>query len=116
MEFLEPPQLAAGRFCAGGGGGLQGRHMVAQRAGGGKTEDEVHAVSAADVEHLGRAVVAVAADQNLHPGPVGADFTDQTAQMAAISQPLRRLAGRSTAATKRPAPSNTTMGWKPYSS
>ena len=47
----------------------------------GQTEDEVHAVSAADVEHLGRAVVAVAADQNLHPGPVGADFTDQTAQM-----------------------------------
>src|SRR4249920_39292 len=28
MEFLEPPQLAAGRFCAADGGGLQDRDMA----------------------------------------------------------------------------------------
>lgn len=33
-----------------------------------------------------------------------------------ISAPLGRLAGRRTAPTKRPSPSNTTIGWKPYSS
>ena len=32
---------------------------------------------------------------------------------AAISRPLGRLAGRSTAVTKRPAPSKTTIGWTP---
>jgi hypothetical protein len=33
-----------------------------------------------------------------------------------ISVPFGRLAGRSTAAMKRPPPSNTTIGWNPYSS
>jgi hypothetical protein len=32
-----------------------------------------------------------------------------------ICRPLGRHAGRSTAATMRPSPSNTTIGWNPYS-
>src|SRR3954447_7738777 len=34
----------------------------------------------------------------------------------AAPDPFGRLAGRSTAVTMRPSPSNTTMGWNPYSS
>ena len=48
-------------------------------------------LGAAEVEHLGRAVVAVGADQDLHPGPVAADFTDQTAQEGAGLAPARPL-------------------------
>ena len=67
--------------------------MAAQHAGGRQAEDEVDALRPAEVEHLGRAVVPVAAKQDLHPRPVLPDRADQTTQvrgdLAALRPPGR---------------------------
>ena len=98
MEFLEPADGAAVGGCGtGGGGSLERGHMAAQHAGGRQAEDEVHALRPAQVEHLGRAVMAVAAEQDLDLGPMLADRTDQSTQMrgdlAALRPPRRTQHG-----------------------
>ena len=76
--------------------------MAAQRRGGGDAEDEVQPLGAAEVEHLRRAVVAVGADQDLHPRPVAADLAHQPAQKGAgLGAP--RPAGRAQHGGHRPA-------------
>lgn len=121
-EFLEAPHLAGPRAGLGPclvacrGAGFQRQDMPAQGRGRCDAKDEVELVRPAKVDHLGAAVVAVAANQDPGGRPAGADGAQQTTEKARISVPLGRLAGRSTAVTMRPSPSNTTIGWKPYSS
>ena len=57
--------------------------------------------------------MAVGAQQDLDFWPMVAQGADQTAHKAADLDPLGRLPGRSSAVTKRPSASNTTIGWKP---
>src|SRR3712207_2564472 len=64
----------AGRGIARRGARLERQDMAAQRGGAGHGEDEIQPLGPAEVEHLRRAVVAVGADQDLHPGPVATDL------------------------------------------
>ena len=54
--------------------------MPAQGRGRRDAEDEVEAIGPTPVENLGTAIMAVAAQQNLGLGPVGADRPQQAAQ------------------------------------
>jgi hypothetical protein len=56
--------------------------MAAQRRGRGDTENEIDALGATEVQHLGCAVVAVGAEQDLDPRPVAADLAHQAAEEA----------------------------------
>ena len=112
VKLLEPARLAVLRR------GLverlrrrfQALDMPAQRRGRRDAEDIVEPVGATEVENLGGAIVAVAAHQNLGPGPVGANGAQQAAQKGLDLLAAGAFAGRSTAVMKRPSPSNTTMG------
>ena len=73
-------------------------------------EDVIEAIGATPIENLGTAIVAVGPQQDLGVRPVSADRAQQAPRKGLISLPLGRLAGRSTAVTKRPSPSNTTIG------
>ena len=59
-------------------------------------------LGSAEIEHLRRAVVAVGADQDLHPGPVAADLAHQPAQKGA-GLGTTRPAGRAQHGGHRPA-------------
>ena len=113
IELLETPQLAALR-----GGGLEPRlragfetlDIATQGRGRRDAEDIVDAVRPTPVENFRAATVAVGAQQDFDVGPVSADGAHEPAQEGLDLLPLGRLAGRSTAVTKRPSPSNTTIG------
>lgn len=68
---------------AGRGARLQRRHVPTQRRGGGDAEDEVDPRRAAEVQHLGRAEVAVGTDEDLYARPVTADRAHGVAEKAA---------------------------------
>ncbi len=126
----------------GRGALFEGRDVAAQRRGGGDAEGSWHCHER-PVSRRGRSRAlpahssdcrpgsgfppwAISTLGHFHPGPVTTDFSHQPAQgprhclgrrrPARASAPVGRRAGRSMAATGRPSPSNTTMGWKPYSS
>src|SRR5450631_4251442 len=54
--------------------------MTTQRRRRRDAEDVVEAVGATEVENLGRAIMAVGAQQNFRSGPAGAEGAQQTAQ------------------------------------
>ena len=94
-EIPRAPHFAAAVLIdAGDGGLLEGGgpappHPTQQAAWGprpqigiaGQTENEVHILRPAEIEHLGRAVVAVAAQEDFHPRPMATDLADQAPQM-----------------------------------
>ena len=81
VEFLEPAALfAVGRGGARGRAGLQRGDMLAQRGRRGDAEHVIEPLGAAEPQHLRRAVVAVGAQQDLDPRPVGAQRRDQAVQ------------------------------------
>ncbi len=89
-------RFVARQLVRAGGGGLLGRSaalqsldMAAQRRGRGHAENEIHTVGAAEIQHLGRAVVAVGTEQDLDPRPVAADLAHQAAEEATHLLPGR---------------------------
>ena len=76
-----PDLGAAVRVDAGAGALLDGGRPAPQIGVAGEAENEIHASSPAEIEHLGRAVVAVAAQKNFHARPVPAELADQPPQM-----------------------------------
>jgi hypothetical protein len=62
-----------------------------QRAGLGEAEDVVDAIRLAPVEDLRTGVVAVGAQQDVHPRPVAGDRADQTPEKGADLDTLRPL-------------------------
>ena len=74
-EFLVAPRLAGRRrrLERGLGSGLEAEDMRSQRRRRGDAEDEVEAIGAAEVDRLGRAIMAVGAQQNFRSRPIGAD-------------------------------------------
>ena len=99
VELLVAPQLV----CAAGGGlavrraALQRLDVPAERAGGGDTENEIHPLGAAEIQHLGGAIIAVSTQQDLNRWPVPTDGADQPEQEAAhllASWPARRAQHR----------------------
>ena len=67
--------------------------MFAQRRGGRHAQRVVQPLRPAEPQHLGRAVVAVAAQHDLDPGPIATDGGDQAVQPA-HDLLARRPAGR----------------------
>src|SRR5262249_53482896 len=67
---------------------LPKQHRIA-----GQAEDEADVVALAPRHRLRPAVMAVAAHDNLHPPPAGADAADDMAQHQRHLGPVRRLAG-----------------------
>ena len=65
--------------------------MTAQRAGGRHAEQVVNLVPPAPAQHFGAAVMAVGAQQDLDPGPVGAELAQQAAQEGPDLAPARPL-------------------------
>jgi len=61
--------------------------VAAQRAVGGDAEDEIETLGVAEIQHFGRAVVAVSAEQDVHARPVSPNGADQAAQKAARLAP-----------------------------
>src|ERR1019366_6860906 len=84
VKLLEPARLAVLRrgLVERLRRSFQTLDMPAQRRGGRDAEDVIEPVGAAEVENFGSAIVAVAAHQDLGPGPVGADRAQQAAQKA----------------------------------
>src|SRR5437763_14364366 len=80
VEFLEPAQLLAASL--GGAldrAGLQRGDMLAQRGGRRDAEDVIEPLGPTEAQHLGRAIVAVGPQQDLHTWPVVAQRRDQAA-------------------------------------
>ena len=96
--------------------GFQAFDMTAQGRRRRDAKDEVDPVGATPVEDLRAAIVAVGAQQDRRSGQLARIARSSRRRRARISAPFGRLAGRSTAVIKRPSPSNTTIGWNPYSS
>ncbi len=94
VEFLEAPHLAARRGGpeALGGGFLQRLDMAAQHRVGGQAEQPIHPVGATPIEDFRGGIVAVGTQQDLDPGPSGADRTDEAAKEGADLTPARALA------------------------
>src|SRR3954470_6874184 len=115
-------RVTAHLACLRGGGvarhraRLQRLDMPAQGRGRGDAEDEVDPVGATPVEDLRAAIVAVSAQQDLRRRPVGADGPEQPAQEGADFCAFGSLGGPQHGGDEPPLPSNTTMGWNPYSS
>ena len=84
VERLDTTLLAISGcgFEAHSGAGLQMRDMAAQCRCRRHAEDEVMSARTAPVDELGAAIVAVTAQQDLRPWPVGTDRTHQAAQEA----------------------------------
>src|ERR1700692_1784379 len=82
VKFLESSGFAIpGRGLVEGlRRGFEALDMPAQRRGGRDAEDVIEPVGATEVENLGSAIVAVAAHQDFHLGPIGADRAQQAAQ------------------------------------
>ena len=81
----------AGEPSHGGGVG-QGRDLTEQSLVAGEAEDVADPVPLQPAQGLGPAVVAVAADQDLDPGPVLTDRADEVAQDERDLGPARGLA------------------------
>src|SRR4051794_17600577 len=96
--------------------GFQALDMPAQGRGRRDAEDEVDPLGATPVEDLRATIMAVSAQQDLVFGQLARMARSSRRRRARMSVPFGRLAGRNTAVTMRPSPSNTTMGWNPYSS
>ena len=79
--------------------------MAAQCRGWRDAEDVVEAARATPIENLGAAIMAVGPQQDLRVRPVSADRAQQAPQ-----EGLDLLAARPLGQTKRPSPSNTTIG------
>src|SRR5947207_7272408 len=115
VELRKAPHLAA-RRCrreAFSSGFLQRLDMALQRRIGGQPQHPIDPVVSAPVEDFRAGVVRIGAQQDLDPGPMGAQGADEATQKGADLMPAGRLPGRNSAVTKRPSPSNTTIGWKP---
>src|SRR5271166_5811405 len=91
--------------------GLEALDVPAQRRGRRDAQDIIETIGSTPVEDFGTAIMAIGAQQYLGVGPVGPDRPQQAAQKG-----TDLLATRAFGVTKRPSPSNTTIGWKPYSS
>ena len=78
VELREAAPLAVRgrRLEAFGGALLQRRDMAGERCVGSQTEDPIHPVGAAPVEHLRTGIMAVAAQEDLDLGPQRADGAD----------------------------------------
>src|SRR5215217_4929430 len=85
VELLVAAQLIGPGYGGAPGSGalLQRLDVPAQGAGRGDAEHEVEALGAAEVQHLGGAVMAVGPDQDLDPRPVAADPAHEAAQEGA---------------------------------
>jgi hypothetical protein len=82
VKLFEPADLGSAVLIdAGDGRLLEGIGPATQAGVAGEAENEVQASIAAEIEHLGRAVVAVAAQKNLDSRPVATDLADQAPQM-----------------------------------
>ena len=82
IKFLVAAHLGrlGTRIEAGLGAFLQGFNMAAQGCGWRGAQDEIEAVGPAEIDDLGAAIMAVAADQDLRGGPIGPDGAEQAAQ------------------------------------
>src|SRR5438874_6262615 len=123
VELRKAPHLAA-RRCHGealGSGFLQRLDMAPQRRIGSQPQHPIDPVLSAPVEDFRAGVVRIGAQQSLPRRRPGISTRGQKARIAPtrrrrkarISWPPGRLPGRNSAVTKRPSPSNTTIGWKP---
>ena len=94
VEFLEAALLHATRA-----GGVRGRagfqrgDVSAQRGGRCDAEDIIEPLGPAEPQHLGRAIVAVGAQQDLHARPVLAQRRDQATQPEDDLPPARPAGG-----------------------
>jgi hypothetical protein len=117
-EFLEAAELAVLRR------GLEARlrlgfealDMPAQCRGRRDAQDVIDAVGPTPVEHFRAAIMTSPRNRIWTRGQLARIARSKRRRKGRISLPPGRLAGRSTAVMKRPSPSNTTIGWKPYSS
>jgi hypothetical protein len=118
VKLLEPAHLGLLRpgLETAFGARLERFDMTAQGRGRRNAEDEVEAVRPAEVDDLGATIVAVGANEDVRGRSVGPNCPEQTPKELVYFHAVGRLAGRSIAVTNRPSPSNTTTGWKPYSS
>ena len=66
---------------------LQRLNAAAQCATGGDAENEIEPLGAAEIQHLGRTIMAVGAEQDVHARPVSPNGADQAAQKAAHLAP-----------------------------
>ena len=82
IEFLVAAHLGrlGTRIEAGLCAFLQGLNMTAQGCCWRGAQDEIETVRPAEIDDLGAAIMAVAADQDLCRGPIGPDGAEQTAQ------------------------------------
>ena len=83
MEFLEAPDLGGPGVGGepGGDAGLQAENVTSQRASRREAEHIVQAGGPAPVQDLGAAVMAIGAQQDLDPRPVGPDLPCDPAQV-----------------------------------
>ena len=112
-ELLEAADLAVSRggLEARRGAGLEGFGVSAQGRVRGDAQNVIEAVGPTPVENLGTAVVTVGGRAKISVrGQLARMARNSRRRKALASLPLGRLAGRSMAAMKRPAPSNTTIG------
>src|ERR1700741_386781 len=95
VELPEAPHLASPgrRLETRGSALLQRCDMTAECGVGGQTEDPIHPVLPAPVEHFRGRVMAVGAQQDLDLWPMAAQGADQAAHKAADLHPARPLAG-----------------------
>src|SRR5438552_17814719 len=115
VELRKAPHLAA-RRCrrqAFSSGFLQRLDMALQRRIGGQPQHPIDPVVSAPVEDFRAGVVRIGAQQDLTLGQWARRAPTRRRRKARISSPPGRLPGRNSAVTKRPSPSNTTIGWKP---
>ena len=84
--------------------------MPAQCRGRRDAQDVIEAIGHPPVRSFGTAIMAIAAQQDVHIGQSGADRSQQAPQESANLLAAEPLTGRSTAVMKRPSPSNATIG------
>lgn len=85
VELLETPHLGCLGSSLETGFGIcfQRLDMTAQGCAWRNAEDEIEAIRPAEIDDLGAAIMAIAADQNLRGGPVGPDRAQKAAQEGA---------------------------------
>ena len=118
VEGLEAARLAI-TWCsveARFGAGFEIGDMAAQRRCRRDTQDEVVPARPAPVDDLGAAIVAVAAQQDLRSGPVGADRPQQAAQKSSDFLALGAFGRAQHGGDEATLAIEHAIGWKPYSS
>ena len=118
QKFLEAAHFSIFWYGveAGFRAGFQRFDMGAQRRGGRDAENVVETVGPTPVENLGAAIMAVGAQHDFRLRPVGAARAQEAPQKGAGLRALWPFGGTQHGGDKGPPPSNTTIGWKPYSS